>query len=151
VSRQRVYQITSRADFPRPAADLVQGKVWLADDVEGGIAARRPQSRSSARRLDSCSRKPAERAAPRLEPFELAIDAMLRTDLSAPRKQRHTVRRILARLIAENNAGQLSYSTVRDYVARRRAEIAAEAGARTVVMAEARGFAALLTTIRQRR
>ncbi|MGA5305911.1 IS21 family transposase [Nucisporomicrobium flavum] len=73
-------------------------------------------------------RKPPQRAAPRLEPFKLAIDAMLRTDLSAPRKQRHTVRRILARLVAENNAGDLSYSTVRDYVARRRPEIAAEAG-----------------------
>ena len=53
---------------------------------------------------------------------------MLRTDLTAPRKQRHTVRRILVRLIAENNAGDLSYSTVRDYVARRRPEIAAEPG-----------------------
>jgi transposase len=73
-------------------------------------------------------RKSPERAAPRLEPFKPTIDAMLRTDLSAPRKQRHTVRRILARLVAENHAGDLSYSTVRDYVARRRAEIAAEAG-----------------------
>jgi hypothetical protein len=63
-------------------------------------------------------RKTPERAAPRLEPFKQAIDAMLRTDLTAPRKRRHTVRRIRKRLIAENNAGQLSYSTVRDYVAR---------------------------------
>ena len=38
------------------------------------------------------------------------------------------MRRILARLVAENNAGQLSYSTVRDYIAGRWAEIAAEAG-----------------------
>lgn len=35
VSRQRAYQITSRADFPQPVADLAQGKVWLADDVDG--------------------------------------------------------------------------------------------------------------------
>lgn len=34
VSRQRAYQITSRADFPVPVAELQQGKVWLADDVE---------------------------------------------------------------------------------------------------------------------
>ena len=73
-------------------------------------------------------RKVPERSAPRLEPFKPAIDAMLRVDLTAPRKQRHTVRRILARLVAEHHAGDLSYSTVRDYVARRRAEIAAEAG-----------------------
>ena len=44
VSRQRVYQITSRADFPKPVADLAQGKVWLADDVEAWIATHRPES-----------------------------------------------------------------------------------------------------------
>jgi prophage regulatory protein len=42
VSRQRVYQITSRADFPKPVADLAQGKVWLADDVEAWIESHRP-------------------------------------------------------------------------------------------------------------
>ncbi|WP_430787192.1 DNA-binding protein [Actinoplanes sp. G11-F43] len=34
VSRQRAYQLTSRADFPRPIADLAQGKVWRAEDVD---------------------------------------------------------------------------------------------------------------------
>lgn len=42
VSRQRVYQITSRRDFPAPAADLQQGKVWQAEDVEAWIAEHRP-------------------------------------------------------------------------------------------------------------
>ncbi|WP_143232349.1 hypothetical protein [Actinoplanes regularis] len=60
--------------------------------------------------------------APRLEPFKASIDAMLTADLTAPRKPRHTVRRVLARLVAENAAGDLSYSTVRDYVAVRRRE-----------------------------
>lgn len=41
VSRQRAYQITSRADFPKPIADLVQGKVWLAEDVESWMAVHR--------------------------------------------------------------------------------------------------------------
>jgi hypothetical protein len=41
VTRQRTYQITSRADFTRPLADLVQGKVWLADDVEAWMKVRR--------------------------------------------------------------------------------------------------------------
>ncbi len=41
ISRQRVYQITSRADFPAPAQDLAQGKVWFADDVEVWIAEHR--------------------------------------------------------------------------------------------------------------
>jgi prophage regulatory protein len=41
ISRQRVYQLTSRADFPAPIADLAQGKVWVAADVEAWIATRR--------------------------------------------------------------------------------------------------------------
>ena len=53
---------------------------------------------------------------------------MLREDLDAPRKQRHTARRILARLVDEHGACDVSYSTVRDYVARRRPEILAAAG-----------------------
>lgn len=34
VSRQRVTQLTSRDDFPTPAAVLAMGKVWLRDDVQ---------------------------------------------------------------------------------------------------------------------
>jgi transposase len=73
-------------------------------------------------------RKTPARMSPRLAPFQAAIDGMLRADLDAPRKQRHTARRVLARLVDEHGAADLSYSTVRDYVARRRPEIAAEAG-----------------------
>ena len=73
-------------------------------------------------------RKSPVRSAPRLDGFKPAIDAMLRVDLAAPRKQRHTAKRVLARLVDEHGAGALSYSTVRDYVARRRPEIAVEAG-----------------------
>ncbi|MQA17323.1 MAG: IS21 family transposase, partial [Pseudonocardiaceae bacterium] len=73
-------------------------------------------------------RKMPSRTSPRLSPFRTAIDEMLRADLDAPKKQRHTARRILARLVDEHGAGDLSYSTVRDYVRKRRPEIAAEAG-----------------------
>jgi transposase len=73
-------------------------------------------------------RRTPARTSPRLAPFQAAIDAMLRVDLDAPKKQRHTARRVLARLADEHGAQDLSYSTVRDYVARRRPEIAAEAG-----------------------
>ena len=62
-------------------------------------------------------RKTPARMSPRLEPFKTAIDDMLRSDLDAPKKQRHTARRILARLVDEHDATDLSYSTVRDYVA----------------------------------
>lgn len=73
-------------------------------------------------------RKTPVRGSPKLAPFQAAIDGMLRADLDAPKKQRHTARRVLARLVDEHGAGGLSYSTVRDYVARRRPQIAAEAG-----------------------
>jgi transposase len=74
------------------------------------------------------ARKTPQRIAPRLEPFKAAIDEMLRSDLDAPKKQRHTARRVLARLVDEHDAVGLSYSTVRDYVRTRRPQILAEAG-----------------------
>jgi integrase len=70
-------------------------------------------------------RKVPERAAPVREAVAGWIDAMLREDLAAPRKQRHTARRVFERLADEHGA-QVSYSYVAKYVARRRAEIAAE-------------------------
>jgi len=33
LSRQRVYQLTSRDDFPTPVAVLSTGKIWTHDDV----------------------------------------------------------------------------------------------------------------------
>jgi transposase len=73
-------------------------------------------------------KKPRARSAPRLGPFKAAIDEMLTADLTAPRKQRHTARRVFARLADEHGATELSYSTVRNYVRERRAQIDAEAG-----------------------
>lgn len=78
-------------------------------------------------------RKPRRGVSRRLEPFKAAIDAMLLDDTTAPRKQRHTARRVLARLIEEHGASELSYSTVRDYVRVRRAQIDLEAGRRVEV------------------
>src|SRR5260370_1981640 len=47
---------------------------------------------------------------------------MLVADLDEPRKQRRTARRVAARLADEHGVTGVSYSTVRDYVARRRPE-----------------------------
>ena len=33
VSRQRVWQLVEREDFPKPVAKLAQGRVWLKADV----------------------------------------------------------------------------------------------------------------------
>jgi hypothetical protein len=48
-------------------------------------------------------KQPAPRKT-RLDGFKPAIDEMLRVDLDAPRKQRHTAKRILDRLLDEHDA-----------------------------------------------
>jgi prophage regulatory protein len=44
ISRQRVYQLTSRRGLPAPVAELGQGKIWLADDIEAWIAQHRREA-----------------------------------------------------------------------------------------------------------
>ena len=73
-------------------------------------------------------RKKPPRRASKLDPFKPAIDEMLRADLDAPRKQRHTVTRIYRRLIDEHQMRDVSYPVVRAYVAERKPQIRAEAG-----------------------
>ena len=70
------------------------------------------------------ARKTPERQATVLDGVRGVIDAMLREDLEAPRKQRHTARRVFERLCDEHDA-RVSYSYVAKYVQRRRAEITA--------------------------
>lgn len=42
VSRQRVNQLTNRADWPKPYDELAMGKVWRIEDIEAWIATNRP-------------------------------------------------------------------------------------------------------------
>jgi hypothetical protein len=53
---------------------------------------------------------------------------MLVGDLDAPRKQRHTVKRIFDRLVAEREMEGVSYGTVADYVRWRRPQVRVEEG-----------------------
>ena len=92
--------------------------------------------RTALSRADPPPRKTPARVSPRLGLFKSAIDEMLLQDLDAPRKQRHTATRILARLVDEHGATELSYSTVRDYVRVRRAQIDVEAGRRIEVFVQ---------------
>ncbi|WTT40893.1 IS21 family transposase [Kitasatospora sp. NBC_00085] len=62
-----------------------------------------------------------------LEPVKGFIDAILREDLDAPAKQKHTIPRIIERLAAEHDFEQARPTTVWDYVSKRRSEIRAEA------------------------
>jgi transposase len=84
--------------------------------------------REALAHAEPAPRKTPVRRSPQLEPLKEFIDGWLRADLDAPRKQRHTVRRIHARLLDEHGAAGVSYSAVRDYVARRREEIRIEEG-----------------------
>jgi transposase len=71
--------------------------------------------------------KPSPPRTSALDPVADVIDEMLRADLKAPRKQRHTARRIAQRLAVEHGFTATTYWTVRNYVRRRRPQIAAEA------------------------
>jgi len=70
-------------------------------------------------------RKRPERESPVLDAVAELIDGMLREDVDAPRKQRHTSRRIWQRLADEHGA-VVSYSYVSKYAGLRRAQIEAE-------------------------
>ncbi|WP_264765230.1 IS21 family transposase, partial [Frankia gtarii] len=72
-------------------------------------------------------KKPPPRGS-RLDAYRAVIDEILRADLDAPRKQRHTAVRITDRLVAEHGATGITYQMVRSYVAERRPQIWAEAG-----------------------
>jgi transposase len=71
--------------------------------------------------LRPLERSAVGRPAPKLGGYRSLIDGWLAGDLDAPRKQRHTAKRIWARLVDEYGA-DVAETTVRDYVrARRRA------------------------------
>ncbi len=73
-------------------------------------------------------KRPVGRPAPALGAFREWIDQVLIADQTAPRKQRHTAKRIADRL-AEEHGVVVAGSTMRDYVRKRRRELglAAEA------------------------
>ena len=67
-------------------------------------------------------RRTAAPKRPQLEAHIGFIDEILRSDLSAPKKQRHTIKRIFDRLVEERGFSG-GYTTVRDYVHPRRLEM----------------------------
>ncbi len=68
-------------------------------------------------------RRTVERERPVFGAYEQVVRQWLVEDLAAPRKQRHTARRVHQRLVAELGA-DVAESTVREHVRRMRAEIA---------------------------
>jgi transposase len=77
--------------------------------------------------LPPAKRTPVGRPAPKLGPFRVVIDAWLEADREAPRKQRHTAKRIWRRLVDEHGA-DVAEVTVRQYVRRRKRELGCPVG-----------------------
>lgn len=68
-------------------------------------------------------RKRAERERPVLAPLIPFIDAILEADRSAPRKQRHTARRIWRRIVTEMPERTVAEATIRQHVRERKREL----------------------------
>jgi len=107
------------------------------DSRAGGLSGRdlaqkyKVGRRTVALALSSAWPEPRKKLPPRrsrLDPCKEVIDRILRADLDAPRKQRHTTKRIFDRLVAGHAADGISYPMVRAYVASRKPEIWVEAG-----------------------
>jgi transposase len=121
-----------------PAGSRVELYSAIRRDARAGLSNRALQRkhrvgyRTVAAALASAwpkARKLPPKRGSRLDPYVEVIDDWLRDDLDAPRKQRHTAKRIFDRLLDEHDAvGVVSYWMVREYVATRRREIRIEAG-----------------------
>jgi hypothetical protein len=86
-------------------------------------------------------RTPVGRPAPKLGPFRVVIDGWLETDRTAPRKQRHTAKRIHQRLVDELGA-DVAETTVRQYVRGRKRAIGLAVGEVCVPQVHAPGIEA---------
>jgi len=83
---------------------------------------RRTVRQALASALPPARKRPEGRAAPALGAFHALIDEWLIADLEAPRKQRHTARRVFQRLVEEHGA-DVGERTVRRYLHARRREL----------------------------
>ncbi len=83
---------------------------------------RRAVRQALAAALPRPRKQPVGRPAPKLGAYRPLIDAWLVGDREAPRKQRHTAKRIWERLLSEQGA-DVAETTVREYVRRRRREL----------------------------
>ena len=76
---------------------------------------RRTVKQALASPVPPVKRSPVGRPAPKLGPYRPVIDSWLQADRDAPRKQRHTAKRIHQRLVDEHGA-DVAETTVRQYV-----------------------------------
>ncbi|MFI5690073.1 hypothetical protein [Streptomyces sp. NPDC051636] len=119
-----------------PRMSKVELYAAIRRDHRGGMSMRELERkhgvtwRTVRKALDSSWPEPRKKLPPRatgLDRYKPVIDEILRADLDAPCKQRHTVTRIFHRLVEEHGA-DVSYGMVRYYVAARKPEILVESG-----------------------
>ena len=77
--------------------------------------------------MPPAKRAPESRAAPKLGEYRELIDEWLIADQLAPRKQRHTAKRVWRRLVDEHGV-EVAETTVRDHVRKRRRELGLTVG-----------------------
>jgi transposase len=111
-----------------------------------GLAARHGVHRRAVRdALESAvppvKRTPVGRSAPKLGPYRAVIDGWLLADRAAPRKQRHTAKRIHQRLVDEHGA-DVAETTVRQHVRARKRQLGLTVGEVFVPQVHAPGIEA---------
>lgn len=120
-----------------PCQSKVELYAAIRRDARAGMSGRALQTKygvgwrtvqAAATSVWPAERKTYRKRGSKLDPFKPFIDDVLREDLRAPKKQKHTVKRLFARLVDEHGMDGVSYQTVRDYVAERKPKIRAEAG-----------------------
>ncbi|MDQ3937823.1 MAG: IS21 family transposase [Chloroflexota bacterium] len=99
---------------------------------------RRAVRQALASAVPPAKRSPVSRPAPRLGDYRELIDGWLIADRDAPRKQRHTAKRIWRRLVDEYGV-DVAETTVRDHVRKRRRELGQAVGEVFVPQAHAPG------------
>jgi transposase len=102
------------------------------DLSERALAARYRVGRGTVRQalmspVPPSRKRPENRSAPKLGEYRELIDEWLTADLQAPRKQRHTARRIWKRLVDEHGV-DVAEATVREHVRKRRREMGLTVG-----------------------
>jgi transposase len=102
---------------------------------------RRAVRQALASALPPARRSPAGRPAPKLGAYRALIDEWLEADRDAPRKQRHTAKRIWRRLVDEHGA-DVAETTVRDYVRQRKRHLGCPVGEVFVPQVHAAGVEA---------
>src|SRR3954469_13450082 len=88
----------------------------------GGGPGQRAPGRGAAPPVPPGRAPPVSRPAPKLGAYRAVIDAWLEADRKAPRKQRHTAKRIHQRLVDEHGA-DVAEVTVRQYVRARKRQL----------------------------